>query len=272
MKVLIYVNKEKDINGTSLKKLQNELNLYSIPFDVAFCEQDIKSNKYDAVYVIGGDGTILRRAEYANTNDIPIIGINAGKLGFLSEFEQTEIPNAVKLFAENKLKRDERITFEIKIDNDTFIALNDVVIQRTYSKNEINGMIVDVSVSIDNVLVEKISGDGVIIATPTGSTAYSLSAGGAILAPAINAFVMTPLAAHSFNQRSVVFSADSTCKLEFSRGNSAGIFLDGKFIKHLDKNDVVEIKKTKNKTIFLRKENSNFYDRLTKKIKEKENY
>ena len=190
----------------------------------------------------------------------------------LSEFEQTEICDAVKLFAEDKLKRDERITFEITTKDGKFIALNDVVIQRTHSKNEINGMIIDVSVSIDDVLVEKISGDGVIIATPTGSTAYSLSAGGAILAPAINAFVMTPLAAHSFNQRSVVFSAESTCELEFSRGNSAGLFLDGKFIKQLDKNDVIKIKKTKNKTIFLRKEGSNFYDRLTKKIKEKDNY
>ena len=271
MKVLIYVNKEKDLNNKSLNALKKELDFYEIEYDVVFNESEISSTLYDALYVIGGDGTILRRTEYANKNGIPIIGINAGKLGFLSEFEQTEIVSAVKLFAENKLKNDQRNTMQVYFDGENYLALNDVVVQRIYNECETSGMIIGVSVDIDGVSVDKITGDGVIVATPTGSTAYSLSAGGAILAPGINALVMTPIAAHSFNQRSLVFSADSTCTLELKNGSSAGLFVDGKFIKKLNTNEKVCIKKAEKPTVFLRKENTNFYDILTHKINEKDN-
>ena len=118
---------------------------------------------------------------------------------------------------------------------------------------------------LDNIFVDEITGDGVIVSTPTGSTAYSLSAGGAILSPGINAFIITPLSAHSLHHRPIVFSAESVCQIDLKSPNAA-VFIDGKKAIVLSESDKVNIKKS-NKTItFLRKEQSNFYRRLDDKL------
>ena len=120
---------------------------------------------------------------------------------------------------------------------------------------------------LDETEIDCITGDGVIVNTPTGSTAYSLSVGGSILAPGINAFAVTPIASHSFSQRPVIFSSKNTCTLIYKKGTSAGVFVDGKFIRSLDVNDKILIKEADFPTIFLRKKDSNFFKRLTDKLK-----
>ncbi len=265
MKVLVCINNSKDVDGKCKDQLVNVLTKYSLEFDIVYNNEQIISNDYSALFVVGGDGTILQYVEFSSLNKIPIISINAGKLGFLTEFEYENIEEAVSLFVNNELIKDERATLKYEDNNQIFYALNDVVIQRIYTDTQ--GMLVSVRVYLDNTLIDDITGDGVIVNTPTGSTAYSLSVGGSILAPGINAFAVSPIASHSFNQRPVIFSSDKTCKLVYQKGTSAGIFVDGRFVKSLKENDEIIINKAELPTIFLRKKDSDFFKRLTEKLK-----
>ncbi|MCQ2387456.1 MAG: NAD(+)/NADH kinase [Clostridia bacterium] len=265
MKVLLYINEKKDEKLLCAQSLEKILSNRKIEYDI-ISENDIpKKCSYDVLFVVGGDGTILRRTEFANSNNLPIIGINAGKLGFLTEFEHFELEQAVDMFIKGELKKDYRLTLEISYKNKKYFALNDVVVQRTYTDR--NGMIINTIFSIDDNVIDKITGDGVIVATPTGSTAYSLSVGGAILTPGINAFSFVPIAAHSLEQRPIIFSAESTSCIEYDGGCSAGLFVDGKMIDNLSVGDKIYVRKTNNPTIFLRRENFVYYTKLSEKLK-----
>ena len=266
MKVLLYVNQEKNIDGTLNQALISACEKANVGYEFL---TDLSLNKKvdaDAIICFGGDGTILSISNFAGSNHIPIIGINAGKLGFLTEFEKNEVESAIYEFANGGLKTDERVSLEVCFNGKTFYGLNDVVFQRIY-KNTLSRMILNIKVEIDGNLVDKIAGDGIIISTPTGSTAYSLSAGGSILAPGIEAFSMTPLSAHSLHNRPVIFSATSVCEAEIVGEVSAGVFLDGKLIGEVSEGDKITVKKAPYKTVFLRKSDSNFYNRLMEKLK-----
>ena len=266
MKVLVYVNKLKDKNNKILENLLDCLKSYNVEYLIVDDNLRVINENYTALFVIGGDGTILRRTDFAISNNLPIIGINAGKLGFLTEFEPNEIENAVSLLINNQLKRDVRSTLSLNVNGKNYIALNDVVIQRIY--DEESAMTISLDVFIDGDKSDTITGDGVIVATPTGSTAYSLSAGGAILAPGINAFSITPLAAHSYSQRAVVYSSSSICEIKMLSGN-AGLFVDGKLVSNINKVNQISISKHDKNVVFLRKKDTSFFKRLTFKIKNK---
>ena len=268
MKVLIYVNKEKDKQNLILEELKKNLNKYHIEFTVADDDNFIVRDNFNAIFVIGGDGTILWRTQVANENNIPIIGVNAGKLGFLSEFESKEISKAVELFVAGQLVLDKRATLKIEYNNQVFYALNDVLIQRICNLSE-NCSTTSLNILVDGYQIDNLSGDGVIVSTPTGSTAYSLSAGGSILAPGINAFIITPICAHSFTNRPVVYSNDSVCQINYQSGSKPGIFVDGKLVGILDKDSIIKISKANNTTNFLRKKDYDFFKRLSHKLKNK---
>ena len=267
IKILIYFNRNKDPELQCLDELRKTLKGYGVIYDIKELDEKIIKTDYDAIFVVGGDGTLLRRTEFANRNGIPLIGINAGKLGFLTEFERSEIKDAVKLFIENQLVKDERTTLVAEFKGRKYYALNDVVVQRVYMDSR--GMTVTVNVSVDSNQIDTICGDGVIVATPTGSTAYSLSAGGAILAPGINAFVITPLSAHSFNQRPVVYSSASECEIVFAGGLSGGILIDGLLVSFIELGDTVKIYAADKPTVFLRRKSFNFFNRLAQKFKDR---
>ncbi len=267
IKTLIYFNRNKDPELQCLDELRKTLKGYGVIYDIKELDEKIIKTDYDAIFVVGGDGTLLRRTEFANRNGIPLIGINAGKLGFLTEFERSEIKDAVKLFIENQLVKDERTTLVAEFKGRKYYALNDVVVQRVYMDSR--GMTVTVNVSVDSNQIDTICGDGVIVATPTGSTAYSLSAGGAILAPGINAFVITPLSAHSFNQRPVVYSSASECEIVFAGGLSGGILIDGLLVSFIELGDTVKIYAADKPTVFLRRKSFNFFNRLAQKFKDR---
>ena len=267
IKILIYFNRNKDPELQCLDELRKTLKGYGVIYDIKELDEKIIKTDYDAIFVVGGDGTLLRRTEFANRNGIPLIGINAGKLGFLTEFERSEIKDAVKLFIENQLVQDERTTLVAEFKDRKYYALNDVVVQRVYMDSR--GMTVTVNVSVDSNQIDTICGDGVIVATPTGSTAYSLSAGGAILAPGINAFVITPLSAHSFNQRPVVYSSASECEIVFAGGLSGGILIDGLLVSFIELGDTVKIYAADKPTVFLRRKSFNFFKRLAQKFKDR---
>ena len=268
MKALVYRNKEKDKNKKYSNILAELLDKYKIEFSMLE-DSDLKSLvKADILFIIGGDGTILDLTEFANVNNIPIIGINAGKVGFLTEFENDQMEEAVKLFSENLLEKDFRNTILAEYKNKKYYALNDVVIQRVYTE-ERGAHITNVDVAIDGCKMDRISGDGVIVSTPTGSTAYSLSASGSIMTPGINAFSVTPICAHSLHHRSVIYSAESVCSINMLKGSLAGLFIDGNYIGLIDSNDEIVVKKAERPTVFLRKNDYNFFEKLIKKLNSK---
>lgn len=267
MKVLIYINEEKDKDLSIKERLCSALKKNNVEYTVYEKEKVSSYNGYNAIFVIGGDGTLLRRTSFVIDKNIPIIGINAGKLGFLSEFAPENIDQCVELFVKNKLKKDVRNVLEIEYRNKKFYALNDVVLQRGYIEG--HGMTTEIQVSIDSNVTDIINGDGIIVATPTGSTAYSLSAGGAILAPNVNAFIITPIAAHSFGERSIVYSSDSVCELKYLNCSTPMLFIDGKYIETLKNNENIVIKSSKETVTFLRLNNYNFYNRLSEKLKDR---
>ncbi len=265
MRVLIYDNKGKDVGGLWLNKLKDLLVKEDVEYRVIE-DCDLHDNETaDALFVLGGDGTILFMTEFASKNSIPIIGINAGKLGFLTEFECYEMQNAVEHLKSGTLYRDERATMKVTYKDKIYYALNDVFLQRIY--NDATGsMIVDINVDIDGDRVSKFKGDGIIVSTPTGSTAYSLSAGGPILAPKMNAFVVTPIAAHCINHKPIVFSSRSACDVSIDGRSKAGLFIDGNYIDKMQLGDSFTINKNSHSIIFLRKEDFNFYKRLARKL------
>lgn len=269
MKVLLYVNQEKNQNGALDASFVSVCKKYGVDYEILTDDALLDINysvNADAIVCFGGDGTILSLAHFAGKNNIAIIGINAGKVGFLTEFEINEIDNAIYSLVYDLLKKDERLSVEVEMGEKKYYGLNDVVIQRIYREG-ISRMILNVKVDIDDNLVDEIAGDGIIVSTPTGSTAYSLSAGGSILAPGIDAFSMTPLSAHSLHNRPVIFSANSVLEAEIVGEVSAGVFIDGKLIGTVNNGDNIIIKKSDFKTTFLRKNNSNFYNRLIEKLK-----
>lgn len=265
MKVLICYNQEKQKSEYCLDVLTKVLDKHGVCYSVIEKNNAEPVDDFSALFVVGGDGTILRRTKYVNQNSIPIIGINAGKLGFLTEFEINEIEDSVNMFLSNQLKPDNRATILCEYKGKKYYALNDVVIQRVY--RESRSMIINLDVFIDNNYVENIVGDGIVLSSPTGSTAYSLSLGGSVFSPDVQAFIYTPIAPHSFNTRPIVYSPNKSSKIVYNGGNGAGLFVDGQLVSLLENDDEVLINKCEKDTVFLRKNDFNFFKRLSEKLK-----
>ena len=265
MQVLVYYNKEKDAGGKCKNELIKLLEKNGIKYTILSDDMINDRINADVLFAIGGDGTILFLAEFANKNSLPIVGINAGKLGFLCEFEKSEIELAVEGVKNNSLSKDYRTMLEISYNDQTFYALNEVYIQRTYNRY-IGNTLPEIQIEIDNSFVSKYTGDGMIISSPTGSTAYSFSLGAPILSPSSNVFTITPIAAHSFNQRPIVYSDDSHCLITVSGKAQASVFVDGKLVVDLKENDKIDVRKFDKKILFLRKKDYNFFKRLSNKL------
>ena len=265
MQVLIYDNKEKDIDGKCKDALVELLVKNNVDYKILADHMFEEKMDADALFAIGGDGTMLFLAEFANKNSIPIVGINAGKLGFLCEFEMSELELAVDGVKNNTLAKDYRTMIEVTYKDQTFCALNEVYIQRTYDRT-IGNTVAEIQIEIDNSFVSKYTGDGTIISSPTGSTAYSFSLGAPILSPHSNSFTMTPIAAHTFNQRPIVYSDDSVCVITVSGKAQVGVFVDGKLVIDLKQNDKIKVTKLDKKLLFLRKKEYNFFKRLCNKL------
>jgi len=265
MKVLVYCNKQKDAGGVCKTKLIEGLVKHSI--DYSILEEDMLSNSIsaDAIFAIGGDGTVLFLAEFANKNSIPIIGINAGNLGFLCEFEKSEVESAILGLKNGDLIKDYRTMISVTYNDNVYYALNEVYIQRTYDRS-VGNTVAEIQIEIDDSFVSKYSGDGTIISSPTGSTAYSFSLGAPLLSPSSNVFTMTPIAAHAFNQRPIVYSDDSICYIRVSGKAQVAVFVDGKLVEDLKQNDCIKVSKLDKKLLFLRKKDYNFFKKLCYKL------
>ncbi len=207
MSVSLFLN--KNISASSIVAEQVREILHKINVQVFDFEN--YPNKVDFYCSIGGDGTILQlihRATYLNT---PIIGINLGGLGFLAEISIETLEKSLTAILEGEYTLNRRIILQANPpQGGHFYAANDVVIHRGLNRH-----IVDIAVHVGGRYINTFSGDGLIIATPTGSTAYSLAAGGPILTPDMSAFILTPIAGHTISNRPIVLSSTQEINIEY---------------------------------------------------------
>lgn len=220
----------------------------------------------DVLVVLGGDGTILTIASECARRGIKIMGVNYGHMGFLTEFEQEKIDDAVELLCSGNYATEKRSMLNVEIEGKNYLALNDFVIQRSVYGNRYSNTI-KLSASIDGSLVDNYLSDGIIVSTPTGSTAYSLSAGGSVLTPALDAFQLTPLCAHSLHSRPIVYSDKSVLTLCYKKEKTAvNVSVDGIVIGEFK--GFLEAKVTKSEyfTEFIVSGKVNFFDKLLSKL------
>lgn len=225
----------------------------------------------ECAIVLGGDGTIIQAAPEMARRNIPVIGINLGRLGFLAEIEYDDM-----IMALDKLIRDDYFLESRMMLEGTAnvggrevsgnMALNDIVITRTGAMR-----VVDYDVYVNDKLLTTINGDGVVISTPTGSTGYSMSAGGPIVEPGAMVILLTPISAHNLSSRPVVLSPDDEIKIQVvsSRYDDASFVrasFDGGKSFDMDKNDYIKISKAMVETKVLKISKESFLDVLSRKL------
>ena len=216
----------------------------------------------DAVMVCyGGDGTLLEGVHRLNGADIPVVGINGGHLGFLALAPRDKIESVFEDIASQNLNLEQRDLLCIEgLSDEPLFALNEVAVQR------LGASMISIVATIDNNSVATYNGDGVIISTPTGSTAYSLSAGGPILAPSCHSFLLTPLAPHNLTMRPIVMPDSSEVALHINtRNNEASISADNRTFK-ISNNTTLTIKKAKRSIRLAVPHNISFFDSLRNKM------
>lgn len=258
MKIAIFCkNEDAVLNGTA-KELTEALSERGI--EVISLDGD-----YDVLAVVGGDGTVLKAVGTLKNPNVPVFSINAGTVGFLTSAERSDIPEIAKLLADGEYTVSERSALEITTDNDSYFALNDAVIER--DKCSIgNSVISKLRLSIDSKIVYDLRADGIIISTPTGSTAYSLSAGGVILTPNLNAFIATPICSHALSTRPIVFSDTNEARIDVLENSCPCVLcIDGKAVETLNQGQSAIVAKSK-KTLKFIDFKMNFFENIKKKL------
>jgi len=203
--------------------------------------REVITQKADLVIVLGGDGTLLSVAREAGARSVPILGVNLGTLGFLAEVNPEEQYALLEDILAGDYRTSQRMRLDVRAERGgrellRALALNDAVLSRT----DLSRMI-DLETSADGVLVTRYHGDGLIVSTPTGSTAYTLSAGGPILLPGSRVYVLTPICPHTLTQRPLVLPADSRIEITVRGSEAAQLTVDGQVGEVLHDGDVVTV-------------------------------
>ena len=226
-------------------------------------------NRADKMVIIGGDGTILQEAADCAKADIPVLGINLGKVGFLTEIEVDEIESALKKLLTDDYKIEPRMLLRVEIRRQgqavfSHHALNDVVVSKPSGAR-----LISMELYADKELMYKYTADGLIIATPTGSTGYSISAGGPVVDPNMELYVATPICAHMLSVRSAVLSANRPITIRMDdeyRDNEAVVTTDGDVLCYINGADEVVILKSKYRFKLIKTGDKSFYDTLISKL------
>lgn len=219
----------------------------------------------DIVIAIGGDGTILKASVFASSCEKPLLGINTGRLGFMATVERNELKNLSRLktgdyVIEKRMMLDAALIRDNKIVSSQ-TALNDVVIASPYSK------VTDYEVLTDGIVVSSMRSDGMVFATPTGSTAYALSAGGPILEPGTECIQLTPICPHSLFSRTMVFKADRSLEVRHKSGDETVYFsVDGKMSRAVGRNDRIIIKRSEKRVMLIDVKGHSFFDAVNNKL------
>jgi len=222
---------------------------------------DTLCKKSDFLVTLGGDGTLISVARRGFKYQKAVMGINLGTLGFLTDIMPDEIASFLQKLKNNDYRIDKRMMIKATINGKEVVAFNDVVI----SRDVVSGMI-QLDAKVNNILFNKYNGDGLIVSTPTGSTAYNLSCNGPVVYPLTDAFIVTPISAHSLTQRPLVLPVDFEISFENTSKERAVVIIDGHDIYDLNSNDVITIEIAASKAQLIHRCERNYFDVLNKKL------
>jgi len=253
--IVVYV--QKNILSKIDIPNQGNLKIFSSPY-----------NQVDMVFSLGGDGTLLRAARLVAKESIPVCGINLGGLGFLTQIGIHELERYLKCILEGKYKIEERMMLSGYIERDQdrighFHCLNDIVVAK-----KLFARLIHLEAYINDEYVIHYAADGLVMSTSTGSTAYSLSAGGPIIYPSIKSMVITPICPHTLSARALVIPSNDIFKvIVHSAGKDVMLTVDGQQGFDLEENDIIIIKESNRKTRLVTFPEKSFYGILRKKLK-----
>lgn len=241
---------------------------FELPRDLHFSKIERELGSADAIVCFGGDGTILHIAKTATRHNLPILGVNIGTMGFMAELESSELSELARL-ADDDYFIDKRMMLDVAVFRDRDIIYHDICLNDVAITKGAVARIVHLGVQCDGVEAMEVGGDGLIVATPTGSTAYSLSAGGPIVEPEANNILITPICAHDVGSRCMVASDKRVITVGLTRNSRRNAFLSvdgGKAVK-LNMGDMATIRKSEKLTNLIRLKSRSFYDVVNTKFK-----
>ena len=241
---------------------------YELPRDIHFSRLDRELPNADMVICFGGDGTILHMAKAATRRGIPMLGVNIGTMGFMAELESTEL-DRLKQLATGNYRIDKRMMLDVVVQRDRDIIFHDICLNDTVITKGAVARIVHLAVKCDGTQAMECGGDGVVIATPTGSTAYSLSAGGPIVEPEADNIIITPICSHDVVSRCIVASGQRVITVGMTSASRRNAYLsaDGGKTIRLNMGDEVIIRKSHLATQLVRLNDRSFYDVVNMKFR-----
>ncbi len=241
---------------------------YELPRDIRFSRLDKELPGAELIVCFGGDGTILHMAKTATRAGLPVLGVNIGTMGFMAELENTEL-NLLPRLASGKYNIDSRMMLDVTVHRERDIIFHDICLNDVAITKGAIARIVHLRVDCDGVQAMECGGDGILVSTPTGSTGYSLSAGGPIVEPDAHSILINPICAHDIVSRCIVASENRIITVGLSQNARRNAFLsvDGGKALRLNIGDVVTIKKSKLEAKLLRLKDRSFYDVVNMKFR-----
>lgn len=265
MKILLVNNKILKSTLSMGEKLAARLRAAGIEVLIDSSQADITKEKFDSIMVLGGDGTMIRAARQYVEQDVPMLGVNMGTVGFLSNIRVEELDQYLDKFIQGDYDIENRMMLEVGIYQ------GENLIDKIYSLNEVSlksnsARVINIDVKIGGREHALYRGDGIIVATPSGSTAYSLSCGGPITDPALNVFIMTPITSYLLNKRPMIIAANKEIELIPVRGDEALISIDGQVKIDGKENYVIRINQAKTKLKLVNMRPRHFFQTIMKRL------
>lgn len=241
---------------------------FDLPRDLHFSRLDRELTSANAVICFGGDGTILHMAKAATRHGLPVLGVNIGTMGFMAELEASEL-SLLSNLSKDEYKIDSRMMLDVTVHRGRDIIYHDICLNDAAITKGAVARIVHLGVKCDGIVAMECGGDGIIIATPTGSTAYNLSAGGPIVEPEAHNILITPVCPHDMGSRCMVASEKRVITVELIKNmhRSAYLSVDGGKAQRLNIGDIATIRKSNFTTKLIRLKDSSFFDVVNTKFK-----
>lgn len=278
MKISLIVNKDKPLAAEAAKRVVQELEPYDVTFlscedcpvegttVMSSAEEIIRA--CDITVTVGGDGTIIHNAKFAALYEKPLLGINLGRVGFVANIDPDEMDELKKLVT-GEYRIQKRMLLEITVDKDgerqQFTSVNEAVIHRDAIANMVN-----ISVELNGERIISYRADGMMFSTPTGSTAYSFSAGGPVIEPDMRCILLTPICPHALTSRQVVFTEDAVLSARVHPESTLKCYMtvDGQNNIPISSDDMITVKKSPKALQLIILKEKNFYTLLNEKLKE----
>ena len=238
-----------------------------LPRHIRFRDTREELKTADVLVCFGGDGTILHAAKEANACRVPVLGVNLGSVGFMAELEQGELSMLARL-AGGKYTLEERMMLDVTVRREGKVLYSDLALNDAAVTKGAVARVVGLEVYGDKTLISSFSADGVVVSTPTGSTAYAMSAGGPIVEPTAENIIVTPICPHALTARPIVLGRGRTVSVKLGRMTRRNVYLsvDGGQAFRLNGSDTVELRESRSKTRLVRVTGRSFYEILNHKL------